>query len=172
MKEVQQKFFDSYAASKGKIDNPWKGSFGFTGPNAGKAKYYTQVEWFVGSFDAEVKWKVSRKDAKETVFDVEITATNVSGWRSATRLPKSWTTKIEDKLGVQINQVFSDGPRGGTMTQKLNNQIASMNAKIAQMRGGRFVPNVPSIPNGSLPSFGGNWKQVYQMQGQWTLKNK
>ena len=125
----------------------WK----FDGPGTATGEY-GEVEWFLGSYDIEnfsLKNGVAR-------FEVH----NTSGWHSATRLPKTWQEAIKSRTGVDISHIKSDIPRG-TMAK----------AKRYWSNIEEYIPNTPWFSANDMinavPSFGGNWDQIYYIEMQW-----
>ena len=123
----------------------------FNGPGTATGEY-GEVEWFLGSYDIEnfsLKNGVAR-------FEVH----NTSGWHSATRLPKTWQEAIKSRTGVDISHIKSDIPRG-TMAK----------AKRYWSNIEEYIPNTPWFSANDMinavPSFGGNWDQIYYIEMQW-----
>jgi len=119
----------------------------FTGQGTAQGNW-GGVEWFLGSYGIE-NFSVSGSTA---TFDV----TNTSDWRSGTRLPASWTNLIQEKTGMNITELVTDAPRGLVLQTKLRQRFPS----IAGLPGIRGLIS-------RLPSFGGNWDQIYKVKAKW-----
>ena len=81
---------------------------------------------------------------------------NKSGWRSGTRLPKSWSDAIKEKTTFEISELVTDAPRGKVIKTKIE----------------KYFPQVLNIPGfeyilNKLPSFGGYWEQYYEIRMEW-----
>lgn len=81
---------------------------------------------------------------------------NKSGRKSGTRLSKSWIDAIKEKTGYEISELVTDAPRGSVIKKKIE----------------KYFPGVPKIPGSeyilkSLPSFGGDWEQYYDIRMEW-----
>ena len=81
---------------------------------------------------------------------------NKSGWRSGTRLPKSWSDKIKDMTGFEISELVTDAPRGEVIKTKIE----------------KYFPEASKIPGSGyilklLPSYGGDWEQYYEIRMEW-----
>ena len=90
MKELKKEYFKT-----GKIPKLWQ----FTGPGTATGNY-GEVEWFLGSYTIK-DFKLENGIATFTVY-------NKSGWRSGTRLPKSWSDKIKDMTVEEFFDSFID----------------------------------------------------------------
>ena len=101
MKELKKEYFKT-----GKIPKLQQ----FTGPGTGTGNY-GEVEWFLGSYTIK-DFKLENGIATFTVY-------NKSGWRSGTRLPKSWTDAIKEKTSYEIFDLVTDAPRGEVIKTKI-----------------------------------------------------
>lgn len=138
IKELKKDFFRS-----GKIPKLWQ----FTGSGTATGNY-GEVEWFLGSYSIK-DFKLENGIASFTVY-------NKSGWRSGTRLPKSWSDAIRDKTTFEISELVTDAPRGEVIKTKIQ----------------KFFPNASKIPGFKhilelLPSYGGDWEQYYEIRMEW-----
>ncbi len=139
MKQVKAKFF-----STGKMPKSWE----FTGPGTSTGEY-GEVEWFLGSYAIQ-NFQLKNGIATFTVH-------NTSGWRSGTRLPKSWTDAVKKSTRFEINELVTDAPRGEVLKTKLTKSMPW----LLDIPGAGYILN-------SLPSFGGNWDQIYEVEMKWT----
>ena len=94
-------------------------------------------------------FKLENGIATFTVYDK-------SGWRSGTRLPKSWSDKIKDMTGFEISELVTDAPRGEVIKTKIE----------------KYFPEASKIPGSGyilklLPSYGGDWEQYYEIRMEW-----
>ncbi len=138
IKQVKKEYFE-----KGKFPTGWN----FTGPGTATGNY-EETECFLGSVSID-NFKIENETA---TFDVK----NTSGWRSGTRLPKSWTNAIKEITGFEITELVTDAPRGKVIQEKIR----------------KHCPTLLKIPGSSyilekLPSFGGNWEQIYHIRMEW-----
>jgi hypothetical protein len=161
MKEVQSDFFKNYLSGKLKDKSEWSGDFQFNGPKTAIPNYLTQVEWFLGSFHVDVtKFQVVRQEGNKIVFDIWATATNKTHWESGTRLPATWNTWLKEQTGYDFTPLKTDHPRGRISVPDYFERLA--NPKLL----------MPIGVDQLLPSFGGDWTQIFKMKGQWTLVDK
>ena len=121
--------------------------WGFTGMGTDQGDF-GGVEWFLGSYSIQ-GFSLSGAQAR---FEVH----NVSGWYSGTRLPQSWQDWMQDEVGFSIDALVTDAERGEVLKTKLLNRF----------------PWVGQIPFSGrllnrLPSFGGNWAQIYKVEMEW-----
>jgi hypothetical protein len=138
MKELKKEYFKT-----GKIPKLWQ----FTGPGTATGNY-GEVEWFLGSYTIK-DFKLENGIATFTVY-------NKSGWRSGTRLPKSWSDKIKKMTGFEISELVTDAPRGEVIKTKIE----------------KYFPEASKIPGSGyilklLPSYGGDWEQYYEIRMEW-----
>lgn len=139
--------YQFFQLSDEKRPNPFTGSFSFIGSDSGRPDYYSWVEWFIGSYNCDIYWeKIS-----ETTYDLNCVVTNTSSWYSGTRLPKSWQDRIEDVAGVKIENLVDSAPRSETISRKLP----------------YYVKETLEWMGINIPSFGGNWEQVFNISTQW-----
>jgi hypothetical protein len=127
--------------------NPYTHLFKFTGPETGIKDYYSTVEWFIGSYNANVYWQ---KQTNGT-YKIKTKIQNTSSWYSATRLPKSWQNRLRETLGIEMKSIFTNGERGTTIRNTLNEKIV-------------IALDYLGI---DIPSFGGNWDQIYEIETTW-----
>ena len=138
MKEIKKDYFKT-----GKTPTEWS----FTGPKTATGNF-GEVEWFAGSYSIR-DFNLQDGIATFTIY-------NKSGWRSGTRLPKSWSDAIKEKTTFEISELVTDAPRGKVIKTKIE----------------KYFPQVLNIPGfkyilNKLPSFGGNWEQYYEIRMEW-----
>ncbi|WP_136667930.1 hypothetical protein [Flavobacterium sp. H122] len=141
---IKRKFFEVSDVAR---PNPFEASFHFVGSETGIKDYYSVVEWFLGSYKTKIYWFKSNNS-----YAIKALVSNRSHWYSGTRLPKSWQNKLDETLGFSIENLVDSAPRGQTIKRKLP----------------IFISNkLESEFNFSLPSFGGDLRQEFNIETIW-----
>lgn len=143
MYEVREEYFKTHNTPK---------RWDFTGQGTATGKY-GEVEWFIGSYEI-INFKLRGQVA---TFEIK----NKSGWHSATRLPKTWQNIIKRAIDVDIVDIVTDAPRGQVLKTKLLQRFPSIN-NYEWLR----------AQLDSLPSFGGDWNQEYEIEMVWCDPNE
>ena len=138
MQELKKEFFKT-----GKTPVLWQ----FTGQGTATGNY-GEVEWFLGSYSIQ-KFKIVDGIATFTVY-------NKSGWKSGTRLPKSWRETIKEKTTFDISELVTDAPRGQVIKTKIEKSFPW----ILNLPGTGYILRL-------LPSYGGDWEQYYEIRMEW-----
>ena len=103
---------------------------------------------FIGSYSIR-NFKLQDGIATFTVY-------NKSGWRSGTRLPKSWSDTIKDKTTFEVSELVTDAPRGKVIKTKIEKYFP----QVLKILGFEYILN-------KLPGFGGDWEQYYEIRMEW-----
>lgn len=144
--KIKESFFKVADADR---PNPFLASFSFTGPETAIENYYSAVEWFIGSYDANIQWNINTQTGE---YRVVMMITNVSHWYSGTRLPGTYQKIIEERFGIQLTNFIDSAPRGQTIRRK-------MPARLLAILDHYGI---------EVPSVGGNMLQRYDISDVWT----
>lgn len=129
--------------SEGRVPDSWI----FKGPDTA-AGVYGEVEWFIGSY--------AISDFRLEDGMAEFLVLNKSGWRSGTRLPVTWQWAVQHRTSRTLTEFIGDAPRGGVLKSKV----------LSNFPWTTGVPGAMRVLD-HLPSFGGDWEQIYRVRMPW-----
>lgn len=121
----------------------------FSGPETALG-VYGEVEWFIGSYSIR-NFKLQNGIATFEVL-------NTSGWESGTRLPATWHESLQKQtyLPVPAKAFVDDAPRGKVLASKITERFPGL---LKYSGAAKLLER--------MPSFGGNWYQIYAVEMEW-----
>ena len=140
MQQLRMQYYQT-----GEIPAGWA----FSGPETAMG-VYGEVEWFIGSYS------IRNFKLQDGIATFEVL--NTSGWESGTRLPVTWRESLQKQtyLPVPAKAFVDDAPRGKVLASKITERFPGL---LKYSGAAKLLER--------MPSFGGNWYQIYAVEMEW-----